>query len=110
MSLCVSVALWQVLSDIRQAVSRLAAHVANQSVGLACFPALVEHVVRLAPRDLQNLLVAHDVGDAERGNARLAGSHHLSGASNLKVLLGDLEAVCGLFHYFQPLSRFLGLL
>src|SRR5215470_2757311 len=100
----------RVLSDIRQPVSRLAAHVIDQAVGLARISSLVEHIVRLAPRDLQNFLVAHDVGDAERGDARLAGAHHLARASNLQILFGDLEAVRGLFHYLQPLARLLGLL
>src|SRR5262245_37242656 len=57
------------LTDIRQPVPRLAAHVIDQAIGLARISSLVEHIVRLAPRDLQNLLVAHDVGDTERGDA-----------------------------------------
>src|SRR5262245_56124983 len=113
LSVCRSVALspWHALSpDIRRPVSRLAAHVIDEAICLARISSLVEHIVRLAPRDLQNLLVAHDVGDAERGDARLSGTHHLAWASNLQILLGDLEAVRGLFHYLQPLARLLGLL
>src|SRR5215467_10265417 len=83
---------------------------ADQAVGLARIFALVEGIVSLAPRDFQNLLVAHDVGDAECGDARLSRAHHLARPSNLKVLLGDLEAVRGLFHYLQPLARLFGLL
>src|SRR6266542_2471431 len=112
LSLCPSVSPspWQVfLTDIRQPVSRLAAHVIDQAIGLARISALVEHIVRLAPRDLQNLLVAHDVGDAERGDARLAGAHHLARASNLQILLGDFEAVRGLFHYLHPPAQLMQL-
>src|SRR5262249_34725504 len=87
-----------------------AAHVIDQAVSLTRVPALVEHIARFAPRDFKNLLIAHDVGDAEGGDSRLSRAHHLAGAANLQVLLGDLEAVRGLFHYLQPLARLFGLL
>src|SRR5262249_51495728 len=97
-------------SDIRQPISWLAAHVTDQPVSLTRVSALVEHIARFPPRNLENLLIAHDIGDAERGDARLARAHDFARTTNLQVLLGDLKAVRCLFHDLQPLARLFGLL
>src|SRR6266567_5341135 len=51
-------------------------------------------------------MVAYDVPNAERRQARLPGPHHLTRAANLQVLLRYLESIAGLFHYRQTLASF----
>src|SRR4030095_14164623 len=49
-------------------------------------------------------MIADNVSDTKRGQSRLSRSHHLTWTADLKILLGNLEPVTGLFHYRQTLN------
>ena len=69
-----------------------------------------EVVLGLAARVFENLYVAHEVADAEGGDAGLARAHDLAGAAYLQIFFGDAEAVVGLLHDAEALLRHAGLL
>ena len=62
-----------------------------------------EHISRFATRRLQQFAVAQQIGHAKVRHACLAGAEELARAALLQVEFGNLEAVLGAHHSFEPL-------
>src|SRR6266508_4647359 len=69
-------------------------------------PRLLEPPRRLALRDFEQLVVAHEIDHAERRHARLARPEEIARTAQPQIALRDFEAVRRVGHRLEPLARF----